>query len=78
MTTKCVNKDVTHIINLSLCQTLDLFMLQIEDLYEDFHVTKLPLLEHEVRGTTQVHKFSEYLTRPFNPEKDKFSIKIGT
>ena len=51
------------------------FSWQVEDLYEDFHVTKLPLLEHEVRGADQVTKFSQYLAQAFDPEKDRFSIK---
>lgn len=51
------------------------YLDQVEDLYEDFHVTKLPLLEHEVRGADQVTKFSQYLAQAFDPEKDRFSIK---
>ena len=58
------------------CQKLYIF--QIEDLYEDFHITKLPLLEHEVRGTTQVQKFSEYLLKSFNPDKDKFTLNSSS
>jgi len=50
------------------------YLDQVEDLYEDFHVTKLPLLEHEVRGNDQMGKFSTYLARAFDPDKDRFSI----
>lgn len=45
------------------------YIEQIDDLYEDMHIIKLPLLQNEVRGPKSVEKFSNFLLEPYDPEK---------
>ncbi|XP_066902453.1 ATPase ASNA1 homolog [Halyomorpha halys] len=42
------------------------YLDQISDLYEDFSITKLPLVDEEVRGVASIARFSQYLIDPWN------------
>lgn len=42
----------------------DRYIEQIFELYEDFHITLMPLLDNEVRGTASLESFSKLLLDP--------------
>jgi len=44
------------------------YIRQINVLYEDFHVVKLPLLEKEVRGKEDLEKFAQMLVKSYEEE----------
>ena len=42
----------------------DRYISQIFELYEDFHVILMPLLDNEVRGVPSLESFSKLLINP--------------
>ncbi|KAI9699700.1 MAG: Golgi to ER traffic- protein [Candelina mexicana] len=43
------------------------YLEQIEELYDEFNVVKMPLLVEEVRGKERLEKFSDMLIHPYQP-----------
>lgn len=43
------------------------YLREIEELYDEFNVVKMPLLVEEVRGKERLEKFSEMLIHPYQP-----------
>jgi arsenite/tail-anchored protein-transporting ATPase len=47
----------------------------VDELYEDFHIVKIPLQLNEVRGVEAIKKFSGMLLEPFDFEKGSVPIQ---
>ena len=43
------------------------YISQLELLYPDFHVVKMPLMKEEIRGIAKLQQFSAYLKTPYEP-----------
>jgi len=44
------------------------YISQVDVLYSDFHVIKLPLLVNEIRGVPSLLEFSRNLLQPYEPD----------
>lgn len=46
------------------------YLGQMNELYEDYHLVKMPLLGSEIRGVNNLKKFSKFLLQPYDPKVD--------
>ncbi|ODV84194.1 hypothetical protein CANARDRAFT_8871 [[Candida] arabinofermentans NRRL YB-2248] len=47
------------------------YLEQMDELYEDYHLVKMPLLGNEIRGVDNLKIFSRFLIDPYDPKKQK-------
>lgn len=50
------------------------YLEQIDELYDDFHIVKMPLCAGEIRGLNNLVKFSQFLNKQYDPVKDNHVI----
>lgn len=51
------------------------YLDQFYMLYDDFHITKLPLLPEEVTGVEALKAFARHFLAPYNPSTDKETVE---
>ncbi|KAH3665562.1 hypothetical protein OGAPHI_003749 [Ogataea philodendri] len=47
------------------------YLDQMDELYEDYHLVKMPLLGSEIRGVKNLKLFSKFLVDPYDPKAHK-------
>ncbi|EER31893.1 hypothetical protein CTRG_04676 [Candida tropicalis MYA-3404] len=50
------------------------YLDQMAELYEDYHLVKMPLLGSEIRGVDNLKRFSQFLIKPYDPKVDRAII----
>ncbi|KEG13173.1 anion-transporting ATPase-like [Trypanosoma grayi] len=53
------------------------YLAQIDALYEDFHVVKMPLLSDEVRGIIALQRFARFLLEPYDADRHGYIEVCG-
>lgn len=53
------------------------YIRDYQDLYEDFHITQLPLQPGEVRGADGLAQFSKLLVERYNPQQPEESGEVA-
>ncbi|RNF07697.1 anion-transporting ATPase [Trypanosoma rangeli] len=53
------------------------YLAQIDALYEDFHVVRMPLLSDEVRGIPALQRFARFLVEPYDADRHGYIDVCG-